>query len=105
MAGKLKFDLSRLSWKDSKALSVQQMRLAQAQASRDIDGIEAGFAGIERQLARVVVDVPRDWLIEGAPEQIDWSDPDSFNWLRSNRMTTLLEAFAEAQKPAEASGN
>ena len=99
------FDLSRLSWKDSKALSVQQMRLAKAQAERDIDGIEAGYANLEKSLSLVVVSVPRDWLVDGAPEDIDWSDPASFNWLRSTGMRDLVKAFGEAQTPAEASGN
>jgi hypothetical protein len=105
MAGRLKFDLSRLSWKDSKALSVQQMKLARAQDERDVAGVEAGFNGLETFLAKVVVDVPRDWLVADAPEVIDWSDPASFDWLRGGRMKDLMKAVADAQSPGEASGN
>lgn len=99
------FDLSNLSWKDAKSLSTQQMRLAQAQEARDIGGIETGYASLEQSLSRVVVSVPRDWLVDDAPVDIDWSDPASFNWLRGSRMTDLVKAFGEAQSPAEASGN
>jgi hypothetical protein len=105
MADKPTFDLGNLSWKDSKALSTQQIRLARAQEERDAVGLEAGFAGMERFLARAVVSVPRDWLVTDAPDALDWSDPASFDWLKSARMKDLMKALAEAQSPAEVSGN
>lgn len=105
MTDKPTFDLSNLSWKDSKALSLQQIKVARAQSDRDAAGLEAGYAGIESFLAKVVVSVPRDWLVADAPEEIDWSDPASFDWLRGSHMKKLMLAVAEAQTPAEASGN
>jgi len=104
VAGKPTFDLSELSWRESKSLATMQTRMANAQSERDVAGLEAGFAGMEAFLARVVVSVPRDWLVASAPDNVNWKDPASFDWLRAARMKDLMSALAEAQSPEEVTG-
>jgi hypothetical protein len=113
------FDYSGHSWKDSKRLQVLQARANQADALLndpetlvDPDAFDEALAMLdqvtdefEAAIARVLVDVPRDWLVPDAPETLDWHDPESLNWLQATHMKTLREAMVEAQKPEEVSGN
>lgn len=105
MTDRPEFDFARLSWKDSKALSAAQLRIRQAQAANDVAALEDGFAAIERFLARVVVSVPRGWLVEGAEAPASWAVPGAFDVLRSDAMQKLLMATNEAQQPGAVSGN
>ena len=50
-------------------------------------------------ICQVLVSVPREWLIGGAPADLDWSDPASLEWLRDIR--PLLDALSEAQAAAQ----
>lgn len=105
MPAKPVFDIDRLSWKDSKTLSVAQTRLNNALEAKDADGIERGFSDLESYLSKVTVDVPRDWLVPDAPERLNWSDPASFDWLKSSQMTKLQLALSEELKPENATKN
>lgn len=99
------FNFDDLSWADSKELSLAQTRIRTANAAGDIEGLISGFADMQRFLARVVVSIPRDWLVNSAPEQIDWSDSASFDLLKAKRMRDVLKLLDEAQEPAEVSKN
>lgn len=103
MGSEPKFDLGNLSWRDSKALAMLQMQTQAAQTNRDIPALEAAFAGMEHFLSRVVVDVPREWLVKDAPAELDWAEPDSFNHLKARSMRDLMVALGKAQTPEEAS--
>lgn len=63
-------------------------------------------------VAQVLVDVPREWLIAGSPELIDWSDFRSLDFVQEPRYADILEFIrsgearrmnerAEAQKAAK----
>lgn len=99
------FDLSELSWKDSKALTAAQMKVKGAAADGDYERLEQGFDDMQQFLARVVVSIPRSWLVKSAPDAVDWSDPASFDLLRAKRMNDVLTLLNEAQEPAEVSKN
>jgi hypothetical protein len=100
-----RFDLSNLSWKDSKQLSALQIRVANATEARDEDALMNCFDGMQMYLTRVVRDVPKAWLVGDAPPALDWSDPTSYDWLRADKMTALMRALADAQSAEGASKN
>ena len=42
-------------------------------------------------VAQVLVDVPREWLIAGCPDDIDWSDFNSLDYVQEPRYADLLD--------------
>jgi hypothetical protein len=44
-----------------------------------------------RLLSLVLVDVPREWLLENAPEEIDWGVIDNLDYIQSDRYGEILE--------------
>lgn len=42
-------------------------------------------------LAQVLADVPQEWLIEGAPDDLDWSDVGSLDFIQTDRYGEILE--------------
>lgn len=64
------------------------------QAVDDFDEIESDRDAL---LARVLVDVPRNWLVSDAPDSLDWSDPESLDWLKAGKLDELIAAMGEAR--------
>jgi hypothetical protein len=95
-----------MSWGDSKKLTVLQTRL---RALRDDDTtaeeMMAVFDELNGLMARFVTFVPQSWLVDGAPEGLDWGDPASFDWMRSDKVGELQRAMVEARTPEAVSGN
>lgn len=52
-------------------------------------------------LVMPLVSVPREWLVKSAPEDIDWSDVKSLDWLRGDRLEALMTALNEARTDAQ----
>jgi hypothetical protein len=65
----------------------------------------AGFDDIitERDalLVQALTDVPREWLVTGAPDVIDWHDPASLDYLRADKIDPLVSALTEARSAAQ----
>jgi hypothetical protein len=114
----LEFDFAHLSHRDSKALGRTQIRLQrlsaqlETAAGMDDDEFETKMAQLdtlvleaEQFISRILVSVPQDWLVPGAPEGLDWRDVASLEWLRSDKMKELREAAVEARDPQAVSGN
>lgn len=89
-----KFDLSRVPLRWQRQLQKNfrtQAELEKENLTAD-DERRTDIAGeildlldeVERLLAMVLVDVPREYLHKTAPDEIDWSDPDSLGWLKSS---------------------
>lgn len=59
----------------------------------------------ESLLAQVVISVNRRWLTNKAPHDLDWSDPDSFGWIRDilhlKFFSAVMEQRAELTKQAK----
>jgi hypothetical protein len=75
-----------------------ELRRARLEAAAGFDGI------IDERDALVVqalTDVPRDWLITGAPEGINWHDQASLDYLRADRIDDLVNALTEARSAAQ----
>ncbi len=59
----------------------------------------------EASIMKILVSIPRSWLTPDAPETLDWSDPESLNWLRADKGEALMEEAAEARAPEKVSKN
>lgn len=67
-----------------------------------MEGFDELVSKRDELICRVLVDVPRDWLIDDAPEAIDWSDPANLqDYLQMNRMDDLLTELGEARNNRE----
>lgn len=84
--------LKRLSWGSAKKFTAFQWRIRTLDG--DPDALLALWMEIQAEMAKVVVSVPRSWVVEDAPEQLDWSKAESFEWVDSDRMTALLALAA-----------
>ena len=78
-------DFDNMSWGDSKRLS------AQGQIIVSGGDAEAANAVIEAIRGKVVVSVPRSWLVRNAPDVIDYTVPGAFDYLKSTRIADLLQ--------------
>lgn len=112
------FDFSRVSHRDSKAMGRLQLRLQRLMAKMNdaelldedefeasMDKLTALITETEQFIANALVDVPRDWLVTGAPDNLNWNDAESLNWVQSHRMDQLREALIEARRPESVAKN
>lgn len=113
------FDYSNYSHGDYRELDIQQKRLARLnvqlydydQYATD-DAFEAALTQYRKMsmdvngfLCRVLVSVPRAYLVENAPVKLDWNDPKSLQYIRHDKMRELRDLAIEARKPENVSGN
>ena len=113
------FDFTRFSWRDAKAITRLQARAMQVstllgstetmlnrQAFDDaLAAQDEVFDELQKYIARVLVSVPVSWLVPGAPEDLEWSDPDSLDWLRGAAFAQLRAKMIEASSPESVTGN
>ncbi|MCZ2097239.1 MAG: hypothetical protein LC121_13465 [Anaerolineae bacterium] len=69
-----------------------------------MDELDRLVEDAERAIALILVSVPRAWLVDNAPESLDWSDVASLAWVRSDKMDVLREAAVEARAPENVTG-
>jgi len=106
------FDFSRVSrkWhKDFLASTSKATRATMAiqrpmKPNATPDEIQAHYDRVEQALvdlqqlsdeqaalvAQVLASVPVEWLIEGAPQSLDWHNPDSLDWVQADRYEAIL---------------
>lgn len=123
-AEKPTFDFTRVSkeWNHQFALSLTAVTKAEITLKRpqpktdDYDVLtefydkqEEALTVIERlageqagMVAQVLVDVPRDWLLETAPDAIDWGDPASLNFVQADRYGEMLEMIRNGEARSKA---
>lgn len=51
-------------------------------------------------LAQVLVSVPESWLLPGAPDDLDWSEVASLDYVQSDRYAEMLDML-RTRNPAE----
>jgi hypothetical protein len=56
-------------------------------------------------LAQVLVDVPEDWLIEGAPDDLDWNAVESLDFIQSDKYGEILEMLRTRDIPRDDAKN
>lgn len=116
------FDFSRVSRQWNKAFAASFRKAAHAQTSvmrpapedgdretmqAHYDRIDAAVDALEALadeqaalIVQVLADVPAEWLLESAPEQIDWSQVASLDYIQSDKYMEILLLIqnGEAQK-------
>jgi hypothetical protein len=88
------FDFDDVSWADEKAVSLARSQLRNAES---LEQTVSAFGGMEIYMSKCVVSIPRSWLVKSAPAEIDWSDPQSFNYVKGVLFQDLMKALNEAQ--------
>ena len=49
-------------------------------------------------LCEVLEYVPADWLVEGAPDGLDWHDVESLDWVQAGKFDELLQMVGSARQ-------
>ena len=99
------FNLYGLSWREGRRLQFMHAKVLKAIEEENEAAIEALYVDIEKLYSSIVVSVPREWLIPGAPETIDWSNTDSWQWISSKGFALLQKTQVEASTPEETTKN
>lgn len=114
MAKGPKLDLSRLSYQDTMELTLLNtlalrpqllaQRLRAGEPSEEVMAelerltseafLNETYERIRRLFARVVVELPREWLVEDAPE-VAWDDPEAYRYLRAQRVAELRQMITD----------
>jgi len=79
---------------DLTADELRKLNSAKAQALGEINRL---ISERDQLVAKTVRSIPRDWLDPEAPENLDWSDPESLGWLLADKEIELLNAMGEAR--------
>lgn len=61
------------------------------------------FEALYALIGTVLVSVPAEWLVPGAPAEIDWTKQESFDWLQReafDELTSWLVDSSAKKKPA-----
>lgn len=115
-----RFDFSRVSRRWAKRFSRVQIEMAQraliigADARPDLTPaeqqklnqgrIEAADRIFQLEderdalLCEVLEHVPADWLVEGAPDGLDWHDVESLDWVQAGKFDELLQMVGAARQ-------
>lgn len=114
MAKAPKLDLGRLSYQDTMELTLLNtlalrpqllaQRMKSGEPSEDVmqelerltseEFLNETYGRIRRLFARVVVELPRDWLVDDAPE-VAWDDPEAYRYLRALRVAELRQMITD----------
>jgi hypothetical protein len=96
--GTPQFDFSELSWGDEKAFSRINLLILKSQEINDADMLSEAHQTLDGYMAKIITYIPRDWLINSAPESIDWKDPASLNYIRSKKVGDLRAEMVKAKQ-------
>lgn len=105
--------VTRQWWRDFERLDLKMMKLSrqigamyrQDFSDAEMDAALAAKLALEDEqdglIAQVLVALPAAWLVDEAPDKIDWSDAASMMYVRLDYRTALNAALLEAvQHPA-----
>lgn len=92
------FDWGNFSYKDSKRVRALTYEYEHRPEDASFEDELAFDEAFEKELAKLIVSVPRSWLVNDAPEEIDWSDVRSLEYIRGNKFGKLIKlAFADTE--------
>ena len=91
------FDLRRYRMKDTRIVGRLQLKMKLANEELDVDAVDETMDGLCEHLIKFVTSVPDEWLAEGRPDELDWNDPESLEWLGHGRFSELIVAMGNAQ--------
>ena len=96
------FDMDNLSFGDVKRMYGIQDRIVAAKGEAELN---QAFGEAQALMAQVVISVPRSWVVKSAPENIDWSKPESFDFLKALKFNALTLALFDSMNTDKASKN
>ena len=91
------FNLRKYRMKDDRMIQRLRIRLAKAIEDNDEDGYDEATDSICEYMARFIVSVPAEWTVDEAPDNLDFNDIESFDWLAGGRFIDLAQAMNDAQ--------
>ena len=97
------FDFGLLSWGESRQIDRVKARL-NAATSADLDELDAAILAFQTHVCKVLISVPRAWLVATAPDVINWADGASLDWLKKKYFQKLVTAWQTASELDEAAG-
>ena len=86
-ASRAQLVLNRTLPDDATDEEADELFAKQEKALDDLDNLSDEQAGM---LAQVLVSVPDDWLIEGAPQDLNWSDVASLDYIQADKYAELF---------------
>ena len=92
------FDFDNLTWRDQRKASILQITIQKALQDLDVAAAEQAMDDLESFYAQVVASVPPDWVHKDAPANLDWSDRESYGWLRDGKFEELGAAMAATRE-------
>ena len=72
----------------------------QMEAEEDPEAREALLDHRDELLTEVILDIPKSWLRDDAPDGLDWSDAANLEWIQAPMYGALIEAMSEAIEEA-----
>ncbi|MBZ0294497.1 MAG: hypothetical protein K8L99_18175 [Anaerolineae bacterium] len=87
-------ELTEIEQADDPAVQKQQAR----RQLELVQSIERLMGDQESMIAQVLKTVPREWLPDDAPDDLDWSNPESLEWVLESRYAELVDAMQAARQ-------
>jgi len=93
-----------MSWRDSKEFSKIARRLS---AIEDLppnefdEMLDAQMLEWQTFISRFVEYVPRDWFVKSAPENLSFSDPSTYDYLKSKRFMDLIQLMNNEEEQSK----
>jgi len=91
------FTMKKLSWANEREYGFARNKILVGNFTAEDN--EKWVITLTKTLSLAVVSVPRGWLVEDAPLEIDWSKPESFDylvWGGIDRLHTAFMAYRES---------
>lgn len=92
-------DFSHYSVEDAVESGRLLLLKAKAEMELDIEAFDQADADSCLHMSRVIVSMPRDWLIDDAPKKIVWSEAGSLDYLAGDRFTDFLALMLKGEPP------
>lgn len=97
-----------VSWGTARKLGVTQARVALAQKlmtiaqdDADMEALDDAIALFERHMSEMgqliaqhIIELPREWLVDGAPDNLNFSEPGDLDWVKSDHMQDIISYMA-----------
>ena len=98
------FKFDSISWDDGKRLFKLQAKVQQLEGV-GLDEMDVFFEELDQLVVSFVEEVPREWLVPSAPDELDWDDPASMGWVHISRVMPLINAMINAGAPETVAKN
>lgn len=88
------FNIENRCFRDEHDLGHLQIEQNAAELALDDEAYDDMTLEMYEYLAdNLVISVPSGWLAEDAPDDLDWSDPESYDWLATGKYEELVNSL------------